>query len=341
MFAKRPWLYFGGSMVPRGEAAVAKELAQALGRVDPPGSALDTLLPGLRRHLDADQAVAWSLLPGEPLQLDLCRTDGVRPGFAACFSDWLASAPPRFGLFDPLRPEPWQRNVALRHEDFPHPMAHLDAPVHALVRRWDIAPETLRLLACDGPVLLGWVGVNREAPFRRDECRRLQRLAPALCRRLRLERQLGAASLCAAALPAALEAIPAAAFLLGPGGAIRHANRAGEALLRQDSKALRESLRAHAANAGRRRAGTVGRGGRSREGPAAPTEICRAPRRSAPHFAVHTNPPPGLPPHHLAINLPGGNALDHRISLAAARWGLSDKLARVLALLVRGASNHT
>ncbi len=294
-------------------------MAGALERVDLPGPALGAMLPELRRTLEADQAAAWSLAPDEPLHLEHCHTDGIRPGFAAAFSAWLPGAPRRFGRFDPLAPERWQRNLPLRHEDFADPFAHRAMPIRALLDRWDVAPETLRLLLCDGPVLLGWVGVSREAPFALEQRRRLGKLAPAIRRRLQLERDLGGAALCAAALPAALDAVPAAAFLVGPRGVVRQANRVGEVLLRTQGKAVRDGLK--------RALESKGEGG------------TRGTALSL-RFAVQPVDVPGLPSHHLAIHRPTGDALDHRVSLAAARWGLSDKLARVLALLVRGASNR-
>ncbi|MHB8419400.1 MAG: helix-turn-helix transcriptional regulator [Myxococcales bacterium] len=311
-------------MARGGEAASKRALADALACADTEGLAIPRLLPELRRELEADQALAFGLSPEEPFELDFCATDGVRPGFAEHLSAWLISAPRRFDLFDPLHPEPRQRNCALRCEDVPGPGAYPASPFSGFLRRSGLAPEVVRLLVCDGPVLLAWVGALREEPFTSEHCQRLQRMAPALRRRLRLERQLGATAMRAAALPAVLEAVPTAAFLLGPTGTVRQANRAGEALLRKRGKAVRLALRTQA----KRSTSPKPKGSAKASGPRAPS------------FVLHVISAPGLPAHHLALERPAGNPLDRGVALAAARWGLSDKVEGVLALLVRGLSNR-
>ncbi len=220
----------------------------ALERLDDScASALPGLVSALPRYLDADQALAYVLAPVEPTALDRCHALGPRPGFEQRFRAFIARAPRRFAAYDPHRPEPWQRNRPLRRADFPAP-GHLDRlPFFREV----IIPEGLgrhflRVLVCDGPVLLGWVGAFRDDPFSPRERRLLAALVPALRCRLRFERAASSNALRAAALPAILDAIGDPAFLLGPHGEVREANRLGEALLRRRGPRLRAALRSAA-----------------------------------------------------------------------------------------------
>jgi DNA-binding CsgD family transcriptional regulator len=93
-----------------------------------------------------------------------------------------------------------------------------------------------RALVCDGERVLAWVGASQPGAFGSRERALLRRLVPALQRRLRTERILGEGPLALAALPALLEAIPAAAFVLSASGAVQYANSAGLAILDADTR---------------------------------------------------------------------------------------------------------
>lgn len=88
-----------------------------------------------------------------------------------------------------------------------------------------------RLLLCDGPRLLAWVGVldSRECPPQRRKL--LCELAAMLRPRLRLERERGHAGLAFAALDASLEAIGAPAFVVDHRGTIVHTNHVGQTII--------------------------------------------------------------------------------------------------------------
>jgi DNA-binding CsgD family transcriptional regulator len=76
--------------------------------------------------------------------------------------------------------------------------------------------DQLRVLLCDGPALLGWVGGVRSEPFTAREQRRLTAVVPALFRRFRIERLMREANLRHAGLEAALEALSSRAWGLTP-----------------------------------------------------------------------------------------------------------------------------
>src|SRR5207248_6015692 len=110
-------------------------------------------------------------------------------GIRAAYARWLDNAPKNFAAYDPARPDPRQRNRALRSSD-----------VQALVSRWpppvvrNFLPkfalsesDQLRVLVCEGASLLAWVGAFRARPFRRGHVRLLDAIAPSLQRRLALE----------------------------------------------------------------------------------------------------------------------------------------------------------
>jgi DNA-binding NarL/FixJ family response regulator len=111
-----------------------------------------------------------------------------------------------------------------------------------------------------------------------------------------------------AALDAALEAVTAPAFVLGPRGRVCHANALGRALLESSPASVAELL-----------AGLAG-------GSAAPPGIALT-------RLDH-------PEHLLAVLRPEVADAAARASAAAVRWGLSDRQRQVLALLADGKSNR-
>lgn len=188
----------------------------------------------------------------------------------------------------------------------------LDQPYTPLFRAIGIlGHDQLRVLICDGPRQLSWIGATREEPFTKRELTLLRRLTRPLQRRLRLEQQLGQPR--PGALPGmfevALEALPTAALVVGPGGGIAMANSLGLTLLERGRKdvldAIAESTR-----------------GGSDAGP----------------FSITPVTAPGWPTYMLAIRK-APPELAERILLVQQRWGLSVRQARVLELVANGESN--
>lgn len=209
--------------------------------------------------------------------------------------------------YDTTYPEPRQRNVVVELD-----ARRFGANLRGLLARHGLQDDwQLRVLVCDGPSLLAWVGALREEPLTARERRLLRGLVLVLRERLRLEQQLEDAPLALSALPAALEAAGAPALLLLHTGAVVLANRPARELLAAD------------------RAGVVAavRGDARGNGPG--------------RFAVTRLSVAGCPVHLLAVERPRPEDPGARASDFAARHGLTRRQTDVVALAARGLGNKT
>jgi DNA-binding CsgD family transcriptional regulator len=134
---------------------------------------------------------------------------------------------------------------------------------------------------------------------------------PALRERLLLERQLGDAALSLSALPAVLEAAGTPALVLSGSGAVVLANASARSLLERDRADLLALLRAELAGRGRG---------------------C---------FAITPLAVPGCPTYLLAVQRPAPEDPGPRAAAFAARYGLTDRQAEIVALAARGLANKT
>lgn len=157
-------------------------------------------------------------------------------GFSAAtwngfLDDYLASAPIDWACYNPLLPERRQRNRALRLHSERDELRLTETSRGTLGRLFPSGldgRDQLRLLSCDGPRLLGWVGGFRDEPFSDAEARALQRLAPALQSwlfRERWSRQLATLEL---GFEAALDAFGAHALIVDRHGRILFASSAAQ-----------------------------------------------------------------------------------------------------------------
>jgi len=214
-----------------------------------------------------------------------------------------------FALYDPLRPEVCQRNVIV-DENFLFPSASETLVGRAYEEAGLARRSHLRVLVCDGPMLLAWIGAFRDEPLGARERRVLARLLAPLGRRLRVERMMSEAQPGLPALVAALEAVASPSFLVTPSGNIEHANLIGRCALEQHPGEVRTEVRdLLASNAG-----------------------------------LHGSPPiqvdqSGATARYVVVlrDEPWKEAA--RMTAAARAWRLSDRQAEVLAHLVRGDTN--
>jgi DNA-binding CsgD family transcriptional regulator len=219
----------------------AKELAAALDYEPLSARPLRTLVAELPRLLSADAACAFRV---RERHLDFFHGAQMPAGIRPAYETWLLTAPARHANYDPDAPEPAQRNLVLRTDEI-RALARRGAPpvVRKFLPRFAISEsDQMRVLVCEGPLLLAWVGVLRAGRFTREESRIFSLLVGPLQRRLALEQRLGEAQARALEIGAALEDVPAAAFLLGRSGSILHANAAGRALLDRERKSVEEQL---------------------------------------------------------------------------------------------------
>lgn len=296
-----------------------RALLDELSVVRPDGSpALAAAIPRLRQLADVESLVCVS-----PVQstsgwtLDEFHADNLpNPSrFRALLTSYLSRAH-AIGWFNPVTPEPEQRNVLLDITD-KVPADELGAsalytqvlqPLH-LHRH-----HVLRSLLCDGESLLAWFGAFHPTPFEAAQRALLEAALPALQRRLVIDRQIESAPIVNAALEAVLEQIAGPAYIVSSNGRIHDVNAAGRAMLETRRQEL--SLTILAALAG--------------DTPPMPIEMIP--------LASH-----GVHGHWLAVIRTSAN--DNRMELAIARAAARLKLTRrqreVLARVVTGESNAT
>lgn len=273
--------------------------------------ALDQILGRLRELLRARTTIAYAIHVGtdERAVVDFVYADGGPATLQADTTAYFSGAPVPWGQFNPSRPERAQQNRVLTTDQLP-----TDRPVPI---RQELFPklgvhedDQLRVLVCEGDSLLAWVGAFRPEPFGPADRKLLADLVPALRHRLTLERLLSLSVVHEAAMVAALEELPGAAYLVREGGAITHANSAGRARLETRRVDVQQAL------------AEVLRG--------APQTTFQLSRLSA----------PGLSPHYLAVERaprPTAAALAYQ---RAQRWGLTPRQSEVLALIAEGLSNR-
>jgi DNA-binding NarL/FixJ family response regulator len=229
-----------------GLEALRHELAHVSGDGRP---VTPRLLAPLARHLDSTHALSYAFRLGAGgIDLDYYVTHGpdveTWPGdFGAAFR----REPRGYLAYDPQRPEARQRNraVVVTAEHMAGVVDRSPASYRELARRYRLVlqADQLRLLVCEGPVLLAWVGVVRVGGYDEEVKARLQRLAAPLRRRLVCDLRMGI-DRAPAALDVAMERLGTPAFIVRDDGAVAHSNRAGRALWDADPAALRAGLRA-------------------------------------------------------------------------------------------------
>ncbi|MGZ6142183.1 MAG: response regulator transcription factor [Myxococcales bacterium] len=285
------------------QRALARDLAIELDTTPISARPLREVVARLPALLDADQACAFLVrTDGGERKLDFFHGARFPAGVKGAFAHWLKGAPKSFAAYDPDRPDPRQRNRALRSRELAALTGQrTPAVVRSFLPRYALSEsDYLRALICDGPVLLAWVGGLRESAFGRAEVRVLSAVLPSLQRRLALERRLCEAQRQAQEIGGALESVPAAAFVLGRSGAVLHANAAGRAMLDRDRKQVEEQLAGGGAQ-------------RARLGPDAGLQLA-------------------------ILEEPGDPA--PRVAIARDRWQLTARQAQVLELVAQGLSNR-
>lgn len=296
---------------PRLRRRVA-ELEASLRTLDGEAPCLETLPPRLAELLGSERAGAYGLRSeGSHARVDFFHSvGGDMAGYRQDFDDVVRTDPLRCTLFNPLRPEPLQRNRALTiHGPALERTFAPDTGMARLASRHPflVREDQLRVLICEDGALLAWVGAVRAEPFGARDRKVLQALVPALRQRLVVERQLAAAPLALGTLAASVEAAGVAALLVRAPGVVVHANAAGRAFLDAEPGRGVERLRA------------------SPPGTFTWTPVSI----------------PGFPPHWLVLGRRAPTDPAPRVAALARRAGLSQRQQEVLAHVARGDSNRT
>jgi len=276
---------------------------------------LSPLLEQLRTTLRAHNVAAYRAEPTEH-GWDLALSSWVGPDAAArqlAHQRFVQSSPadePNFCAYDPFVVQRSQQNRAL---DNSHLFALERTALASHHRVYAaVAPhqtEQLRMLICQGPRLLLWIGALRDEPFGDAERELLQSLAEPLRERLTAQRQLDSVQLHEPMVDALLEALNQPALIVTGEGSLEFTNRrARELLEREDGALLFASLRKQVID-------------------------------KQPHPAFTVTPMRGCPGHLLAIYARADEQLTHVVARARTRWQLSSRTTAFLEQLARGMSN--
>ena len=255
-----------------------EDLRARLDLVEPGVDVLPALVEALREALRAERSLAYGVDIGpERYQLSFLNHSGfsLEPRVAhATLDGFVGARRDPWGYFNPANPQPSQRNRELHFHapgmEAPAPapprddrftlwktlgvpmeeqarlQAHVRASVGGFLQEYGLARMMfLRVLVCEGPALLGWVGAMRSEPFNPRELNLLRELIPSLQRRLALDARLREGGMLHAALEAALEALGQAAYVVTSTGRVAFANSLGRARLEQDSGLVAEALKRH------------------------------------------------------------------------------------------------
>lgn len=301
--------------VGHAEARRTHELADAIRTLGGgEGTFFQEFLPAFRDLLGTEAVSAYGLrqsVRGDTQELSYHHFSGApfRSDWTAEFSRFLErSGSVRWAAYNAGRPESAQRNEVRCLPWAPKTQPTIATELFPII---GIGGRTqIRVLLCEGPSLLGWVGGWQQDSW--DERQRVMfgALVPALRRRLMADRQLAQASR-VGAFEAALDAIGKAAFLTDARGRVREANHLGREMIEAQGRTIREELAI---------AVTLGRSNRWEA-----TPLGRGDAKD-----------------HLVLERPvGGAPLASRVARAVKRWGLTPRQSEMLERVAEGNANRT
>lgn len=289
---------------------LAADIIAELGvvRLDSP-SPLADLAPQLEVLLEADSTFTYRpVLSAHGWTFEWLTASGACSLLVDDISStWNANATSEVAFYSPARPEPAQRNRVLHPRDLVSEKTYTESPTYDLFVKAGIAEhDQLRVLLCDGPIQVGWMGGFRAQRFGPAEHELLTELTRPVLRRIQVERILMDHARGLHGLEVVLEALPRAAAIVSADGRVEHANSAFFGLHPQPEEAMRSVARALAGEPNRWRA--------------QPLETAGAPR----FFLVVQRP---------------ADAARERALVAARAWRLTPRQTEVLERIVRGRAN--
>jgi DNA-binding CsgD family transcriptional regulator len=298
------------------DAARMKELRSEIDTIrlgEPP--VVVQLVPALRDLLATDVVCAYGLqqfLDDRQEVTFFCASGVDESRFGREFRAFVARQKVRWALYNPGRPEPAQRN---RVVTVPWRMV-VEKNVRVAL---DVFPSVgvggktqVRILVCEGPSLLGWIGALQSGACDERQRAILQGLIRPLERRLSAERRLEGAPQ-GGGIDAALEAIGAAAFLVDPRGRVLFANAAGRVLLDVERLTTLDALRAAVHG-----------------------------KVSSPRWSVTAIRETAAASSFLVVYRPGSHdRIVMHVASAAHRWGLTRRQREVLEEVAAGRANRT
>lgn len=283
-----------------------------LGPVSGPGQIAKRLAKGMTDLFGPRCAVYRPEATANGWSLEFIEAPALTRSALAAYGRLLAgsSNPSNLYLFNPLRPKPDERNVIRDISPEQIDRAPVSRPVFVQAGLGHMSQT--RMLVCDGPLLLAWVGLFRppDNPVTQRERWMFRRLASAASDPLRRARGLSAAA-SSIVLEAALAAYSGEAYLLRADGRIEFANEVGAARMRRSAREVVEQIT---------------------------TALAVYPKRT--ELELHAIHGDGIPPMFLATRSSAPTSdLEGRLSVVQVEWRLTPRQVDVLRRLVVGDSN--
>jgi len=272
-------------------------------------------LEALQELVGTDKVLLYSLAerPGSD-DLMVARNAGVAfssERWKKVLEGYIRGRGVSWGVYNAIHPEPAQRDRVLRSAELAVLTKRRSVAVEQGIQRrlGTLGDDTMRVLVCDGPSMLAWLGFSQSEQTTERQRTLLELVLPAYRRRLQFERFVSEAALASGAVEAALEQVAGAAWVLGSAGRIAHVNSVGRARFDRDRDGTRAALEAVAA--GEKRAHFHVTPLRSSEGRCG----------------------------HLVVELADPNAARNALPDIAVRFGLTPAQTRVFERIVVGTSN--
>jgi len=298
------------------EVRLVRAVEDSLAHYSIEGDNVEASLQALHELLDTDKVLLYSLAQrpkSEDLAVVRDATVGFAPSWRDVFDEYLTGRGIEWCGYNAVHPDPSQRDLVLDSDE-----------IRVLTDGQSLVAENIlckglgvfghkmmRVLVCEGPSLLGWLGCFQPDATTERQRELMTRLLPAFRRRLEFDRFVTEAKLASSALIAALEQVNGAAYVLGSAGRISHANAAGRARFDHDPDATQNALAACVAGA---------------PTPRFKVAPLRGSAGSAGHIIVEMPEPAGGP---------------EGLADSARRFGLTPAQTRVLERVARGISNAT
>jgi DNA-binding CsgD family transcriptional regulator/PAS domain-containing protein len=303
--------------LPRESLERVRAVEDALAHYSLDGDNVQASLEALHALLGTDKLLLYSLAQrsgGEDLMV-AHEANVAYPAalWRSVFDDFLRGRGVDWGPYNALKPDRAQRDRVLKSDEIAEITGGRSREVEQSLyaRLGMFGEDTMRVLVCDGPSMLAWLGCVQPERTTKRQREILERVVPAFRKRLVFERFLREASLASSALAASLEAVNGAAWVLAPDGRIAHANSAGRARYDEDPTRTRSAL-----------------------------EVCVAgvadPRLRAMPLREGDS---GLG--HVVVELPDPASATFGVGTAAQRFRLTPAQTRVLERVARGISNAT
>ncbi len=300
------------------DASRLREVEAELGCIRETGRpALEWLAPTVCELIDTEKSAtcayaprgdALTVVPGGVARL----SSGIYLATERCIQE---QGPISWTSYNPLRPEPAQRNAVLTKAAILRVTGLATGPVVAEVyAKFGIAHhDTLRVLVCEGASLLGYLAFFQANDFDLRQQRVLRHLVPAIRRRLSCERLMSGARSTRLLLDAAMDEITGAAFVVSDRGVVLEVNRVGQLWLERNGLTGRRALR---------------------------DAVVSPDLRTARSFRVTKVASAGVSPRYLVVEAATVGGLQV-VRSAGVRWGFSRREIDVLASLAEGVSTRT